>query len=318
MKNVMMLLLMLIAGSTYAQEKQNTYYFNKNGKEVQEKDSADYIRTISAITGNEKLFKLEEFYKNGKPKRSGKTSSATSIKLEGIITVYNENGIKEKEQSYSSGKLLGEQKEFYENGQIKLVKVFDKPTDMEKSYIDTNFRVLEVNDVLGKKFLDNEGNGKVDLKTADYQEEGFYVNGYKNGLWKERDFKTNTSFEEFYDHGKFISGKRIDEDGKIINYKEKFKLPQFRGGGNKFSEYLSRRLVYPSIARANKIQGRVILNFTVEKDGSLTNLRVMRSPDDELANEALRVMTDSPNWTPGENRGKAVRVNYSLPIVFKL
>ncbi len=65
MKNVIMLLLMLIAGSIYAQEKQNTYYFKKNGKQVQEKDSADYTRTISAITGNEKLFKLEEFYKNG-------------------------------------------------------------------------------------------------------------------------------------------------------------------------------------------------------------------------------------------------------------
>jgi TonB family protein len=318
MKNVIMLMLMLIAGSIYAQEKQNIYYFKKNGKQVQEKDSADYIRTIRAISADEKLFSFEEVYKSGRPKKSGKTSSATDLKYEGIVTFYNEDGIKEEEESYSNGKFVGEQKEFYETGQVKLVKVFDKPTETAKAHIDTNFRVLEVNDASGKKFLDDKCNGKVDLKTTNYHEEGSYVNGYKNGVWKEQDLKNNTFFEEVYENGKFISGTRKYRDGKIINYKEKFKLPEFRGGGKKFGEYLSRQIVYPSSARANKIEGRVVLNFVVEKDGSLSEIRVWRSPNDELANEALRVLANSPKWAPGEDRGEAVRVSFSLPIMFKL
>ena len=75
---------------------------------------------------------------------------------------------------------------------------------------------------------------------------------------------------------------------------------------------------YPDVARENGISGRVFLQFTVEKDGTVTNVRVLRGVDPALDQEAIRVVQSSPKWTPAKQRDKAVRVSFSFPIVFQL
>ena len=94
--------------------------------------------------------------------------------------------------------------------------------------------------------------------------------------------------------------------------------PEFPGGEAALMNYIKKNLKYPAFAAENGIQGRVTLSFTVEKDGSIANIEVMRSPADELSKEAIRVVNSMPKWKPGKQRGKAVRVKYVLPVTFRL
>ena len=95
--------------------------------------------------------------------------------------------------------------------------------------------------------------------------------------------------------------------------------PSFQGGNaNQFSKWVNSRLVYPEIAKENGVQGRVTLQFTVEKDGSVTKVRVLRGVDPSLDKEAVRVVSMSPKWKPGKQRDRAVPVTYTFPVIFQL
>ena len=81
---------------------------------------------------------------------------------------------------------------------------------------------------------------------------------------------------------------------------------------------MNSRIVYPEIAKENGVQGRVTLQFTVNADGSVSNVKVLRGIDSSLDKEAVRVVSSSPNWTPGRQRDRAVKVTYTFPVVFQL
>ena len=96
--------------------------------------------------------------------------------------------------------------------------------------------------------------------------------------------------------------------------------PTFQGGDPRtlFPKWVNQRLVYPEIAKENGVQGRVMLQFTIEKDGSITNIKVLRGVDPSLDKEAMRVVATSPKWTPGKQRDRAVPVTFTFPVVFQL
>ena len=95
--------------------------------------------------------------------------------------------------------------------------------------------------------------------------------------------------------------------------------PSFMGGdANMFSKWVNERLVYPEIAKENGVQGRVTLQFTEEKDGRVTKVKVLRGVDPSLDKEAVRVVSDSPKWKPGKQRDRAVPVTYTFPVIFQL
>lgn len=94
--------------------------------------------------------------------------------------------------------------------------------------------------------------------------------------------------------------------------------PQFPGGLQAFGVFLGNNIKYPADDAKNKIQGRVICKFVVERDGRLTNIEVLRTPTEAMGNEAVRVLALSPKWTPGQQGGRLVRVAYTVPISFNL
>ena len=95
--------------------------------------------------------------------------------------------------------------------------------------------------------------------------------------------------------------------------------PKFQGGdANAFSAWVAKNLVYPEIAKENGVQGRVMLQFTVNPDGSVSNVKVLRGVDASLDKEAVRVVSSSPKWTPGKQRDRAVKVSYTFPVIFQL
>ncbi len=95
-------------------------------------------------------------------------------------------------------------------------------------------------------------------------------------------------------------------------------MPEFPGGNAALMQYLAKNITYPTIAQENGTQGRVIIQFVVNQDGSIVDAKVARSVDPYLDKEALRVINAMPKWKPGMQRGKPVRVKFTVPVMFRL
>lgn len=113
-----------------------------------------------------------------------------------------------------------------------------------------------------------------------------------------------------------VSLEKVDTDEVFVTSEE---MPSFMGGDlATFRNWVQARLRYPAIAQENNIQGKVILQFVVEKDGTISNIVVARTPDKLLSDEAIRVLASSPKWEPGRQRNMPVRIRYTLPIEFNI
>ena len=110
--------------------------------------------------------------------------------------------------------------------------------------------------------------------------------------------------------------KPKEEENKVFDVVEQ--MPSYPGGMGALMQYLSSNIKYPVIAEENGIQGRVICTFVVERDGSITDVRIAKSVDPSLDKEAMRVVSKMPRWIPGKQNGSAVRVKYTLPVTFRL
>lgn len=95
-------------------------------------------------------------------------------------------------------------------------------------------------------------------------------------------------------------------------------MPSFPGGNGALMSYLASNIKYPVVAQENGVQGRVTVSFVVERDGSISDVRVARPVDPSLDREAQRVVKSMPRWKPGKQNGSAVRVKYTVPVVFRL
>lgn len=114
-----------------------------------------------------------------------------------------------------------------------------------------------------------------------------------------------------------VSEKDVEEEE--VPFAELDVKPSFRGGdANEFSKWVNSQLKYPATAKKNGIQGRVTLQFTIEPNGRITNVEVVRGVDESLDEEAVRVVSQSPRWKPGYLDGKPVRVTYTFPVIFQL
>jgi protein TonB len=118
--------------------------------------------------------------------------------------------------------------------------------------------------------------------------------------------------------GPVSSGPVVEEDDGNVVFQVVETMPSFPGGDAALFKFLSDNVKYPVIAQENGIQGRVICQFVVNRDGSIVDVEVVRPVDPSLDKEAIRVIKSMPNWSPGKQRGKAVRVKYTLPVNFRL
>ena len=110
--------------------------------------------------------------------------------------------------------------------------------------------------------------------------------------------------------------KHVVEETKIFTVVEQ--MPMFPGGDPALMGYLRDNIHYPTVAAENGVQGRVVVGFVVERDGSITDVNIIRSVDPSLDREAMRVVKSMPRWTPGKQNGSAVRVKYQVPVTFRL
>ena len=122
---------------------------------------------------------------------------------------------------------------------------------------------------------------------------------------------------EIMDYVEEVAEETVEEEAIPFQLVEE--KPSFNGGdANEFSKWVNSRLVYPEIAKENGVQGRVTLQFTVNADGTVSNVKVLRGVDSSLDKEAVRVVSSSPKWKPGKQRDRAVKVTYTFPVIFQL
>jgi protein TonB len=126
----------------------------------------------------------------------------------------------------------------------------------------------------------------------------------------------NTEVQEYIAPVKNMEEEEAAEEMQIFMVVES--MPEFPGGEAALYKYLGENIKYPQMAKESGIQGRVFVTFVVERDGRVTDVRVLRGIGGGCDEEAVRVVESMPNWTPGKQRGKSVRVQYNLPVKFTL
>lgn len=332
-KTVLLFVILCTLQIAKAQKKQNVYYLKNNGKEVNLKDSADFIRIIQEPDSGETNFILQEFYANGKRKTAGKVSAfEPRLVYEGVIAHYNKEGKRINISTFENGSLLGMSYLYFSNG--KLYKQTEYlPSKPQGNFLPTSgpaigmgafnpsSKLIYLADSLGVEQV-KDGNGYAKtvevIGKNEMTDEGTYTDGVKNGVWKGRASANGTSYIETYEMGKLIGGESTKDGMKYPYTANSDQPPSFVGGINKFYEYLGRSVRYPSDAEKNRITGAVQLSFTIERDGRLTDVKVERAVYPSLDEEAKRAVMSSPKWVPGTQRGLPVRVKYNIPVNFSL
>ena len=252
------------------------------------------------------MFRVNDYYMDGTTRLIAKTT-LDQINFErgarGICYEYYPNGKRKSIKYFDKGVLTGDAVTYYPNGGLHTIENYSSQGIYLKQYLDTAGNILA-----------NNGTGtwlKGDEEKKDSYMGGPVLNGKEDGNWKR--YVADTVFTIVYKQGEIISGKEFLKKVNVFDV-----APSFPGGDAEFGKYLSRNMRYPAIARENNVQGRVVLTFTVEKDGTIANIKVLRSLGSGCDDESIRVISLSPKWKPGLSNGKPVRVQYSMPINFSL
>lgn len=203
----------------------------------------------------------------------------------------NERVIEEGE--YDKGYKYGEWKSYHENGKLleKINYSWDKIDGLNEIYWD-NGQVARI---------------------------GKYVVGKKNGLWNTYYGDGKLAGKEWYNEAGMLKEKKYyDPNGAIVEDNQLFQSPSYPAGIAAFYSKLGSLIKYPAKAAHNGVEGSVKLAFTIKKDGSVDDIKVVESPSDLLSVEAVRVLRIAGKWVPGKQLGEYVEERYSLPIKFSL
>ncbi len=288
-------------------------FYMWNGSETDSLNAAYF--EIVRKEGEDYLF--SSFYSKTLTPRS--TDEASDRKNHVIRTFYFPDGTIKGKGEFMFSSPDGPFTAYYPNGS-KLGEFYFTAPDASKG-TDWHTRILNYWDSLGNKLIDN-GNGYCqcnlypfrDLKA---EERGEAVNGEKHGDWQGRLDGGEVEFTEKYRHGVLLEGTQ-KRGGETFRYDQIEKSAMPIGGMIAFYQHVGRVMKYPSKARRQGVQGRVFVEFVVDRSGNLTEAKVVRGISTECDLEALKAVQSAPKWSPGLQRGRPVKQRMVLPITFKL
>lgn len=316
-KFILVLYLLLVSFAVFSQKQIAVTYYSRTGK-VTIKDSAYYYKLVFAADSGTEIYPVKEYYTNGNLKLDGHTASIEYLNYRGKCIFYFANGKKSLEGNFDGGNLTGRCQQYYPNG--KLWKDVEKNDNTSAVLtINPGDRIINYNDSTGRPLINN-GNGYFKGLTAnkDVYEEGEIRNGLRNGSWKGQDASLKVRFTEQYDGGRLVQGKTVDSTGRVFTYTNttRNQEPVFKGGIQKFSEFLSKNFHYPDRKGGSTTTGRIIVAFDVNIDGSISTPMVMASElNNDINDEAVRVLMASSNqWLPAYRYGIPMRKHHVMPI----
>lgn len=234
----------LLLMSCLAANAQDTTFFKKTGEKVSTKDSADHYSVIIRNHEDTNRAKLIRYYASGKLKSEHNYSNFNKKTLDGLSSMWLEDGKLTFEAEYVNNKINGSFKTFWENGNLKR--------------------------------------------------------------------------SDRYENDQFFSGNCFSSTGKDTAYFPYEQRPVYPGGPAELSKYVSNAVKYPADAKRKEIQGRVMVQFSVNEEGELGDFKLTQKVEPMLDAEAVRGIKNMPDWQPGKIDGKPAKFLYALPVIFML
>lgn len=283
-------------------------YFDSIGKDASKENHISY-RIIKDYYTEKDLYQVKDYYKSGALKMEGNSKTKDGYSKEGEYIYYFENGQKKRTENYLKSRLNGSFTEWYENGNPRIRGEY---LESEKGF-GSDMKIFDFWNSKNDHTVE-KGNGYFEEDWGTSSAKGNLNKGFKDGEWKGINEITKCQYTEFYKNGKFISGKSINSNGKELEYDALELKPLPQKGINDFYKYIGDHFVKTKEAIANKIGGRLVIQFIIDKEGKIIEPKVLRSLGYGLDEEAIKVITSYENWIPGKQRGVPVRVLYAIPL----
>jgi len=266
-----------------------------------------YIRVIKDYySPNQKSFEVKDYYKSGKIAMSGTTTTREKITKNGMFVYYYENDNKKTICNFIKNEAVGKRYNFYKNGNKKEEgeHIWDKKNKISRYMVQQNWDSIGTQKVF-------DGNGELENIGQKTYSTGKIKNGFRDGVWIGYDKNIGYTFTETYENQKLVSGVSIDKDKTLHNYNVVELPPRAKN----FLSYIANNYKTPNIPSG--IKGTIYVAFTVETDGEIANIKILKDLGYGTGLEAIRVLKSYGNWIPGEQRGIKVRCSYSLPIAIQ-
>ncbi len=288
MKRVLSLIFLFL---TLVLNSQKVFLDEFKSTAVDSIDAKYYV--VSDFDSNPRAYKETVFLMNGeKVSETSYTKSSTHFVKNGKLLGWYKNGQLEKELNYIDGKLDGKGYYWYENGQLKREVNYSKDKVQSKA-----IEWFETGQVKSEGGYSNS------------QLDGILLTYWGNGRLKRKDL---------FNNGKFQNGTCYDSLGNEVEHFDYEVMPMYKGGERRLLNYIASELKYPERSRDAGIQGKVVVRFAVNEDGSISDVEVLQGINPELNLEAIRVIRKLKKFTPGYRDGEPAQVYYMVPIGFSL
>ncbi|QBQ40136.1 energy transducer TonB [Sphingobacterium psychroaquaticum] len=307
----------LMYSSFSTAQENKVIHLDKKGKPTKDEAQSFSYRIVVKDPAQPDLFRYAEFYTGSDLVKTTawiKNASLPHTAVGEKLTYHVNGQLHTREQYNEKYQLVDTAYRYYANGVTESIKIYKPQKDAKQ---DVYFVLTQ--DSLGNKEVIH-GNGNLRYRfSADNIEEGPLVNNKKNGEWTGKSKKS--SYTEQWENDVLISGVSTDSTGTITTYdKDNYEVsPEYPGGINALRKIVGANYQYPAKAVREGLSGTVILSFLVEKDGSMSTIKIeqdLGSGTGEAAMDALRQVRQK--WSPGILRGNKVRVAYRLPITLSL
>lgn len=315
MKSLILLLTYTIVQVCCAQDAEREYFHDWGA--LTTKDSASYytewtklengnLRTAYYVSNGQLKFK-EIFIKNAR---------------EGQCIYYHKNGSVQYEASYFNNHPVGLVKFFYPDGKLQKEQLYDSAKKINRiNEKQLSYKLINFYDSTGN-WLTKNGFGiayEYEFGKSGFKKsKGKIYEGLRDSIWVAYFPDGRLYYSELWNKGILAEGKSFGLDGKTYTYRVIEEMAEPANGIAPFYNYVGRSMRYPKEARLSGIEGRVFAEFIVEKDGSISGIKVIRGIGGGCDEEAVRVIGASPKWKAGLQRGQPVRTKFGLPIIFKL
>lgn len=305
----LLLFLFLIPCWLFSQNIKNRIVYLDSLERVANEDKYDFLRIFKNYYTENQQCEVYDYYKSGKLKMAGTLKDKYALIKHGTYVYYYENGKKKSILNYEDNVPFGKFYSWYERGDKEVVGEFLKIKDPKKPFMKVHqywsrIGIQRVIDGKGK-FLDD------DLSSTS---EGELNQGFKDGEWYGKDYVSNTTFTEKYKLGKLISGVSIDSTEAQYPYTEIYIEAMPKRGEKHFYKYLYNNITVPFEADVNRPRGGIVLEFEVDKNGWIGNVKIIEGLGYGLDEQAIQILKKYDQWKPAEKRGIKQASTFTIPI----
>lgn len=297
--------------------QRDTTFFNADWDTIPSSEGAAYYRLFDKLEGSPKLYYFIDYYITGEKQAVITFRDPRGIVKSGEWTWYYKNGQISKVGSYKDRDYDGDWITYFDDGALKSKLTYIQDGDNSFS-VRTEF--LELYDEKTREHILSAGEGLylTYFENGDTNIVGRVSKKRKIGTWKAYREDGSLYYVEEYKNGVLKNGVSYDEAGKKYTYTEVKIMAEYVGGQRALMQYLAT-IKYPFKAREDDVEGTVYVQFVIDTDGKVIEVKIARSSGAPILDDtALEHVKKCPKWIPGQDRGQKIRVQYVVPIKFKL